>query len=324
MSDIDLANTRSILILHAGALGDFILMLNLITALRERLPQTAIDVAARCGLSRWAVAHGAFRRALSFESLGLHGLYSEGQPPAGLVATLQTYELVVSFLSGPDEPPAQRLSALPRGKCLSVDPRPHDRTLRERRHITEQWRTDLAKEGLSLAPAHTSGLTVGHDERCGARELLSARAGQPLVIVHPGSGGRDKCCPLLVLERVVEDLRLRGADPVWMLGPAEVERGGAPLQGRLASSARVIFEPDLPRAARVIAGADAYIGNDAGPTHLAAMLGVPTLALFGPTDPHVWRPLGQQVAIKRFNPRNEEMPARIRVAARALLNSDSG
>jgi ADP-heptose:LPS heptosyltransferase len=41
----------------------------------------------------------------------------------------------------------------------------------------------------------------------------------------------------------------------------------------------------------------AYLGNDSGITHLAAMLGVPTLALFGPSNPNVWRPVGTHVQV---------------------------
>ena len=38
-----------------------------------------------------------------------------------------------------------------------------------------------------------------------------------------------------------------------------------------------------------------YIGNDSGITHLAAAVGTPVLALFGPTDPEVWAPRGPHV-----------------------------
>jgi ADP-heptose:LPS heptosyltransferase len=41
----------------------------------------------------------------------------------------------------------------------------------------------------------------------------------------------------------------------------------------------------------------AYVGNDSGVSHLAAALGVPTIAVFGPTDPTVWAPLGPKVAV---------------------------
>jgi ADP-heptose:LPS heptosyltransferase len=40
-----------------------------------------------------------------------------------------------------------------------------------------------------------------------------------------------------------------------------------------------------------------YLGNDSGITHLAAMLGIPTLVLFGPTDPVLWRPVGPCVRV---------------------------
>jgi ADP-heptose:LPS heptosyltransferase len=40
-----------------------------------------------------------------------------------------------------------------------------------------------------------------------------------------------------------------------------------------------------------------YLGNDSGITHLAAMLGVPTVAIFGPTDPKIWRPMGPFVKV---------------------------
>jgi ADP-heptose:LPS heptosyltransferase len=40
-----------------------------------------------------------------------------------------------------------------------------------------------------------------------------------------------------------------------------------------------------------------FLGNDSGATHLAAALGVPTLAVFGPSDPWLWRPLGPRVRV---------------------------
>jgi ADP-heptose:LPS heptosyltransferase len=43
----------------------------------------------------------------------------------------------------------------------------------------------------------------------------------------------------------------------------------------------------------------AYLGNDSGVTHLAALVGVPTVALFGPSDPALWSPLGSRVTVLR-------------------------
>ncbi|MEE9264659.1 MAG: glycosyltransferase family 9 protein, partial [Vicinamibacteria bacterium] len=47
----------------------------------------------------------------------------------------------------------------------------------------------------------------------------------------------------------------------------------------------------------VLSQAGVYVGNDSGVSHLAAASGAPTIALFGPTDPSMWAPLGPQVEI---------------------------
>jgi ADP-heptose:LPS heptosyltransferase len=57
---------------------------------------------------------------------------------------------------------------------------------------------------------------------------------------------------------------------------------------------------DLYQLACWLAGARLYIGNDSGVTHLAAAVGTPVLALFGPTDPAVWAPRGPNVRVARW------------------------
>jgi ADP-heptose:LPS heptosyltransferase len=54
--------------------------------------------------------------------------------------------------------------------------------------------------------------------------------------------------------------------------------------------------------AAILQQARAFLGNDSGLSHLAGLLGVPTLALFGPTDPVHWSPLGPRVRVLRSEP----------------------
>ncbi|HNT87980.1 MAG TPA: glycosyltransferase family 9 protein, partial [Candidatus Hydrogenedentes bacterium] len=54
--------------------------------------------------------------------------------------------------------------------------------------------------------------------------------------------------------------------------------------------------------AGILAGARLYIGNDSGITHLAAAVGCPTVAVFGPTDPTVWAPRGARVHVVAGDP----------------------
>jgi lipopolysaccharide heptosyltransferase III len=54
---------------------------------------------------------------------------------------------------------------------------------------------------------------------------------------------------------------------------------------------------DLYELACWFAGARVYLGNDSGPSHLAAAVNTPVVALFGPSDPAVWAPRGSHVAV---------------------------
>jgi ADP-heptose:LPS heptosyltransferase len=119
-------------------------------------------------------------------------------------------------------------------------------------------------------------------------------------LIHPGSGGQPKCCDLEALEHLILVLERRGLSTAWIIGPDEIERLGNDYADRLSSTAPLIYEESVAAAADLVAAADTYIGMDAGMTHVAALAGVTTVALFGPTDPSVWRPLGGRVHVLPF------------------------
>jgi len=103
------------------------------------------------------------------------------------------------------------------------------------------------------------------------------------IILHPGSGGPKKCWPHF--RQLADHLDA----PAFLIGPAErdFDSGSYPRYEALT----------LSEVADLVSGARAFVGNDSGITHLAGYLGCPTLALFGPTDPAVWGPLGRRVRI---------------------------
>jgi hypothetical protein len=135
-------------------------------------------------------------------------------------------------------------------------------------------------------------------ERWGCVDRGGGRLGP--VLLHVGAGGQAKRWPL---ERWGElGRRLRRAGTVRLVaGPVERECFNAADRALFAALAKELGEAPTggqPRAlAQTIAGARAWIGADTGPTHLAAQLGVPTLALFGLTDPGVWSPVGPCVRV---------------------------
>jgi ADP-heptose:LPS heptosyltransferase len=67
----------------------------------------------------------------------------------------------------------------------------------------------------------------------------------------------------------------------------------------LSTQPPVLRDLSLSLLVGVLAQTDLYIGNDSGVTHLAAIVGVRTVAVFGPTDPSRWAPSGSHVTILR-------------------------
>ena len=126
---------------------------------------------------------------------------------------------------------------------------------------------------------------------------LNENDGGP-VVLFVGAGGESKRWPMdrwLELAR-----RLSGWTRVQLLaGTVEMER--------LSTGERVLFERadgkyvgaagGAEELAEAIRTARLYVGCDTGPTHLAAQLGVRTVALFGPTDAEVWRAVGARVDV---------------------------
>ena len=119
-----------------------------------------------------------------------------------------------------------------------------------------------------------------------------------MVAVHPGSGGVRKNWSAAAFAAVV-DVVARRARVVVLGGPADVAAVAA-LRHASRSSPLVASDLPLPRVAGLLSRCTVYLGNDSGLTHLAALLGVPTVALFGPTDPALWRPWGRRVTVLRW------------------------
>jgi heptosyltransferase III len=160
-------------------------------------------------------------------------------------------------------------------------------------HASEWLTRPLEDMGLDTAAAL---------EPMQATEAEAAQAGRLLrelpehfVAVHPGSGSPSKNWPPdrfgLLLDAVAPSGR-------WLLveGPADAD-AAAPLTRR--TGALVARGLDARTLGAVLARAGIFIGHDSGVSHLAAAWGAPTLALFGPTDPAVWAPLGAHVSVVR-------------------------
>lgn len=124
---------------------------------------------------------------------------------------------------------------------------------------------------------------------------------RPYVVIHPGSGSIHKCCHAAVLASVLDWVSSKELLPLVVEGPAD-ERQIKHLTAQQSRPFCLLKENDLSTLAAIIKNAGLYVGQDSGITHLAAALGVPTVACFGPTDERRWGPRGRHVAVVRGNP----------------------
>ena len=114
------------------------------------------------------------------------------------------------------------------------------------------------------------------------------------LVIHPGSGSESKNYPLKywleIARRVEADSGLRS---VFVLGPADSKLA----EMMQSEDIRLVRDLALDTLAGFVSRAVAYAGCDSGVSHLAAGLGTPTAAVFGPTDPASWSPQGPKVTV---------------------------
>lgn len=221
---------------------------------------------------------------LDADRIGLHRLFAADTTIGReLERVLADSSVVIDMLATTGDV-KRRLESLTGGAIITLIPAPAHGCAS---HIIEQWRARLPPTFATDATCSEPLIATDAPDRAASRT----------VILHPGSGGRAKCWPLARFTELADQLRLDALDPAFMLGPTELEWHGDAWPRALATNAPVIVEDDLRLVARRMAAAVLYVGNDAGSTHLAAAVGTPTVAIFGPTDPCVWRPIGERVHV---------------------------
>ncbi len=124
---------------------------------------------------------------------------------------------------------------------------------------------------------------------------VGVEEGKEVLAIHPGSGSPAKNWSPENFALVADSLSGR-ARILLLSGPAQ--DGVAEVRRGMKRASPLVAE-NLPllHLAALLQRSTAYLGNDSGITHLAAALGVPTVAIFGPTDPAIWGPQGPEVRI---------------------------
>lgn len=260
----------STLVFHAGALGDHVLIWPLLRTLA-------------CNGSQVTLVCDAAKGRLAARVLGVKNLDAEQRRWSrlwipeplgpGSHTDFPRGEEIYSFLHGPDDPGAATWAA-------------------------------RAQEATGATGVHAIGPPGSPSRSTLWQQLGVARRGTTHprsnpdgpVIIHAGAGSPAKRWPVERIIALIDQCAKADVATQLIAGEVEAERF-SPGDRQHFSEAGGQVLTTLDELHHQLLAARAFVGADTGPTHLSAQLGLPTLALFGPTDPHVWSPVGPLVHV---------------------------
>jgi len=278
---------EKILFIHGGALGDGILSLPAIYAVRDAFPGAAITLIGHPERWKW-VRPAPFEKILPLERMSLERLFVPAGPiPPTLEALLGEFRLAVSWHGNGDF--EKNLLSFLRGTLLFRPFRPSALTV----HASDFFLNTLKPLGIPLAA------DIPSLEAPPVPEPVPNLPAEP-VILHPGSGSRLKCWPPENFVRLAEMTeRLLRRPCRFLIGEADRWILEEPSFRTPEMGTRVLMNLSLSTVAAILKKGRAYVGNDSGISHMAAVLGIPALVVFTATDPRIWAPRGRHVRVLR-------------------------
>ena len=289
-----------ILVIRGGAIGDFILTLPALAALRGQFPRARLDVLGYPHIVQLALEGGLVDRVASIEARALAGFFARGGVLSESLADyFSEFDLIISYLYDPDE-----IFETNVGRCTSAQfiRGPHRPAEAAGVHAAKVFLQPL--ERLAIFDAdHVPSLVLRGDEPAADRPC----AGPYLrLALHPGSGSERKNWPeskwAELLERLINSTAF---DLLLVGGEAEGERLQRLCAALPPARLRLAQSLPLPQLARLLARCAGFVGHDSGISHLAAAVGLPGIVLWGDTVAEVWRPPSGKVVLLR-HPRGLE------------------
>ncbi len=280
----------TILTWRLGALGDTLLLLPALAALRAAFPDHTLAVAGApvaLAPARWL---GLVDVTLDASAPALAQLWShtQGVSPWGTSMTQALppdIETAIVWSANADEI-ARGLERVGVTRVLTASAVPTDETPTAAHYLRTLAPLGVMPVPFALhAPAGARAATK-HVWQATTRLPMGATA--PVVLLHPGAGSPTKLWPLAHYRILARRLRDEGVAVVWTAGAADEV-----IRARLDDSPEqsyVLPTLDLAALTAVIERTTVVVSGDCGVAHLAALAGARGVALFGPTDTRVWGP----------------------------------
>jgi heptosyltransferase-3 len=243
-----------LLVLRGGAIGDFVVTLPVLQALRARWPDAHIELIGYPHVARLALAAGQINHLRSLDEARMARFFSPLMVPTDEDQHyFSSFDVVISYLHDPHHVLHDNLKRCGVAVLLAVSP------LIERRHAVDQLLEPLA----SLAIYDPDPLP---------RLDLPPDSGPVMVAIHPGSGSARKNWPL---DHFVELARRIDEHHPVVFVSADAESELIPSLDLAMNNRQRWHNLPLVELASRLARCRLYIGNDSGITHLAAAVGCP-------------------------------------------------
>ena len=292
----NLKPVRKILLIRNGALGDLIVTLPVIYNLKKVFP--AADIALMGNPYFLKLVQNQVTTIIPNDVSGLYTLFRpEGEFPENIKSLFRDVDLVISYTPDPDHIFIQNLEKIKVPWVIQGGGSPMEKLLTP---ITDFLLSPLAREGISVFFEPPKIVTSFFDkifaEKFFRSSLYGDRSYLPVLAVHPGSGSRKKCWPREKFVKLMRWAKGRLGTLILLIsGPADKDIVKAMLPEIKDYNPLLAEDLPLTHLAAVLEKCTLYVGNDSGITHLAASVGTPTLALFGPTDFRIWGPRNEKV-----------------------------
>jgi heptosyltransferase III len=283
----------NILVVRGGAIGDFVLTLPAMAALRARFPDAHIEVLGYPHIVQLAVAGGLVDQARSIEAGALAGFFARGGKLAPELADyFSDFDLILSYLYDPDGIFQENVGLCSPAQFIAG---PHRPTAGEPLPAAEVFLKPLAR--LAIFEADTvPRLRIGDAPGPG-----NGPEGVPVLAMHPGSGSERKNWPESRWRELLQEVAEATGWRVLLVG-GEAEGSRLERLARVMPAERLRLAQSLPLAelGQQLQAASGFVGHDSGISHLAAALGLPGLVLWGDSVEAVWRPPSSRVSVVRW------------------------
>jgi ADP-heptose:LPS heptosyltransferase len=280
----------TILTWRLGALGDTVLLLPALAALRAACPAHHIVACGQVEALAPALWSGLADRTLDAADPRFAALAAGHAPAPG---TLPDDLDVAVVWSARRADIARGLERAGARRVLAAPALPADHT-----SVAAHYLSTLAELGVRPVPFQLRAPCDAVERTQAAWSHATREGRDPVVLVHPGAGSPVKRWPLPRYLALAQALRSEGVAVAWTAGPADDDERAA--LGTAGEGPHLLPCLDVAELAAVLVRAGVVVSGDSGVAHLAALLDVPSVVLFGPTDHITWGPPGERTTVLRL------------------------